>query len=348
MEHDRGRQMSHGVQHISPIPSPHYQDAVTGLDPNINVNTFTTNRFNTSQPHEISFTQNDSFNSQPEQYTSQPEQYMNNYMSQMDNTYLDPNMSQNYNQFQYTGDVQDLNIPQFNVNPADLNKISSPDHASPRLLSPEIHSSAPQSPQPSNAQFYTPQHSRNTSLDPSSAYQDWQGMSFRQHQRSPSDVSDVSSVQNSPYMPNVDIEGNHSPLFSAQNDIGLDQGFDGFTITDQASQPGSAYVSPRLMPQQEGLGIGQNIMLDPSYQQPDPYQIPMHNRNRSIVSDIGQADQFAPPTINIEPAPVSRQASFGPSGQEPDALSPPPNSSKFDEILMMEANDYRRSNQSSI
>ena len=58
----------------------------------------------------------------------------------------------------------------------------------------------------------------------------------------------------------------------------------------------------------------------------NPYQkmMSLHNRNSSAVSDMGQADQLAPPTINIEPAPVSRQASFEPENNNvQDALSPP-------------------------
>jgi hypothetical protein len=52
----------------------------------------------------------------------------------------------------------------------------------------------------------------------------------------------------------------------------------------------------------------------------------MQNRNDSAVSDMGQADQYVTPSINIEPAPVSRQASFEVETKPfavADALQPP-------------------------
>ena len=50
----------------------------------------------------------------------------------------------------------------------------------------------------------------------------------------------------------------------------------------------------------------------------------LHVRQASGMSDMGQADQFPAPTINIEPAPVSRQASFDNGmNQLGDTLSPP-------------------------
>jgi hypothetical protein len=49
-----------------------------------------------------------------------------------------------------------------------------------------------------------------------------------------------------------------------------------------------------------------------------------HNRHDSSVSEIGQADQLVTPSINIEPAPVSRQASFEVDNRNfADALQPP-------------------------
>lgn len=62
-----------------------------------------------------------------------------------------------------------------------------------------------------------------------------------------------------------------------------------------------------------------------------------HMRHASL-GDMGQADQFAPPTINIEPAPVSRQASFGPQGEQIEgALSPPSGSSSKPHLLLRDS-----------
>lgn len=78
--------------------------------------------------------------------------------------------------------------------------------------------------------------------------------------------------------------------------------------------------------QQHGLGVSSELLLNQGMPAPEIYTTQIdqagHLRNQSY--DMGQADQFAPPTINIEPAPVSRQASFGPHGEQMEgALSPP-------------------------
>jgi hypothetical protein len=226
---------------------------------------------------------------------------------------------------------------QSNVNPADLSKVSTPqDHQSPNLLSPENHSSPgpqPASPASTNGQFYTPQHSRHTSLDPSSAYGDFAGANFQQHRRAPSDHSDVSSTTHSPFLAQAELheplESTHSPYLPAQQDTNNTFGMDQFSIGDNVP-----YRSPRLLPAMEahGLGVGQDMMMAPSMVPSEVYTTQPdqgHLRNQSMVSDMGQADQFAPPTINIEPAPVSRQASFGPHGEHFDGALSPPNSQRM-------------------
>jgi transcription factor CRZ1 len=246
---------------------------------------------------------------------------------------------------------------QQNINPASLSRM--PSHAStpPHLLSPEHQHSPgqPGSPASTQGQFYTPQHSRHQSLDPASAAYpqggptDWQGMSFQQHRRAPSDHSELSSNAPSPFLPHAElgesIETNHSPMIGAQHD-GLNAfGIEDFSINDQQQaqvSPGhSPYMSPRLMAQpNQGLGMGSEFMLQQGMQPlmlgPGPeiyttqaedsfHSMPhMHDRNHSIPSDMGQADQFPAPTINIEPAPVSRQVSFEPETNNlGDTLSPP-------------------------
>ena len=109
-----------------------------------------------------------------------------------------------------------------------------------------------------------------------------------------------------------------------------------FSLADQSrnSHPNSTYVSPRLMPSQQGLGLGQDMLLSQGMSvpgpeiftsQPEQSYIPMTNMHARNMS-VGQADKYAPPTINIEPAPVSRQASFGLQEESvPNALSPPTN-----------------------
>jgi transcription factor CRZ1 len=246
--------------------------------------------------------------------------------------YQNYNQDPNFNQTAFDGNQLDFynQVPDWqqnyaldpsysmnqNVNPAELSKVSTPqDHQSPNLLSPDHSSPGPQpgSPASTNGQFYTPQHSRHTSLDPQSAY-DYSSANFQQHRRAPSDHSDVSSANHSPYLAQAelhDVDPSHSPFLAAQQDTSNTFGMDQFTIGEQP------YRSPRLMPTMEGLGV-QEMVPEVYTTQPDMG----HMRGQSL--DMGQADQFAPPTINIEPAPVSRQQSFGPQGENMEgALSPP-------------------------
>lgn len=366
MDNSRGRSPSRGnAQHISPQPSPnHYPGSgVQGIDPSVQ-QALTTGKFNTA-PQLFS---NPFVNQQQQQQhqqgglqpnSSDPNFYNNTTYQQnlfSDNQFggqsLDPNYQNNYmyqgedmnSSFQQAYSLNnsyDVN-PQANINPAELSKVSSPqDHQSPNLFPPDNHSSRPESPASTNGQFYTPQHSRHVSLDPSSAYGDvYTGANFQQHRRAPSDHSDIPSAQHSPYLAHSELQDvSHSPYLPAQPDTSNAFGLESFTLTEQAS-----YRSPRLMPhmtdnQQTGMGMNPDLTLSQPLGVPgsDVYSNPSnfvqppilpsnHMRNTSVASDIGQADLFEPPTINIEPAPVSRQQSFGPQVEGTEgALSPPNN-----------------------
>lgn len=246
-----------------------------------------------------------------------------------------------------------------NINPATLSKMPPSNTSTPpNLLPPENHSSPghPGSPTSTKGQFYTPQHSRHQSLDPASAayragpgLTDWQGVAFQQHRRAASDQSEISSNAPSPFLPHAELgdsmENGHSPMMSAQQD-GLNAfGIENFSINDhqqaQVSPGHSPYISPQLTPQpNQGLGMGPDLMLQQGMQNHIPGAGPeiyttqpeesfasmshLRARHTSVVSDMGQADQFPAPIINIEPAPVSRQASFEhESNNLGDNLSPP-------------------------
>jgi uncharacterized Zn-finger protein len=393
MEQPRGRSPSQGNrEHISPVPSPRlYRDSSQGLgfDPSINPNTFTTGPFNTAQgfptshqPFTTPFLES-SHQHQTETLSQDPNFYHQNQFTQPDfheNQFLgqSPSYAQNsllyqsgnmpnefahahqqYNYEQSFDAQQQANINTANVNPAELSKMSSPqDHASPNLLSPDNHNSPgqPASPTSTNGQYYTPQHSRHQSLDPSSAYSlpgEFQNPAFQQfqHHRTPSNQSDVSS--NAGYSPNLgqsevfdSVENQASPYMNPQPDTSNDYGLAAFSLQPQPSPGHSPYISPRLMPNQ-GLGLGQDIMLNQTQSQmpgPEiytsqaesyPTMVSAHNRNLSTVSDMGQADQFAPPTIQIDPAPVSRQNSFEP-GNNPfgEGNLSPKTSKSFTSILV--------------
>lgn len=349
MDQPRGRSPSAGGHSHSrgPSPQPYPQETVPGVDPAIQQaltsGKFTNTAFsNPSYDQQQNLYQSNDFN----QSAFQDNQYGGNLNAQFGSDYMfgNPAMTSDWQQQSFSLDPNYTMNHQSNVNPADLSKVSTPqDNPSPGLLSPENHSSPgvqAGSPGSTNGQYYSPQHSRHTSLDPASAYGDpYATAAFQNHRRNPSDVSDgLSSASHSPYLGHAELhdtlgEQSHSPFLPAQNDSGNTFGMDNFTINEP-------YRSPRLLPSMEGhqMPMG-NDLLNPSLGMtaPEVYTTQpgsAHMRHASL-GDMGQADQFAPPTINIEPAPVSRQASFGPQSEQVEgALSPPSgSSSKFETIF---------------
>ncbi|KAJ5257204.1 hypothetical protein N7478_013308 [Penicillium angulare] len=244
------------------------------------------------------------------------------------------------------------------VNPADLvSPISNPSASShPSSQDPQQSSPGPMSPPGSTpGTYYTPQHSRHASLDPATAAylgvqsnQEWQSVmnhsAFHGHRRAPSEVSEVSSANHSPYLSQHEYEGienNASPSLVPQNDPALYDnalGIESFTLSEQQQQQGisplhSPYISPQLMPQQGGEMIPNAPYLSPNLNNQFPnaptemYGMAPDDIMNAINngSDIGQASQMAPPSINVEFAPPSRNPSFGPSkpAADFDSLSPP-------------------------
>merc|ERR1711939_192378 len=249
-----------------------------------------------------------------------------------------------------------LATSQPSISPSNLmNHMSTQSQTSPtppHLLSPSMqrqHSSGSPHNSPGMPQgaFQPPQnHSRHTSLDPSSAAypQNWNGMQF-QHRRVPSDAhSDVSSSAHpSPYLGNVEnFDG--SPLLNPQQDPSMYQqvmGIGDFSLNDQAQNPyispaHSPHVSPRLIPQQQlpsytsadnyGMVGGMAPTLNSNYNGNEGLQMfPDQSQEPFPALNVNPGDAMSPPVITFNPAPPSRQASFEPLKDEVNegALSPP-------------------------
>ncbi|KAI9658540.1 MAG: DNA-binding transcription factor [Trizodia sp. TS-e1964] len=240
--------------------------------------------------------------------------------------------------------------PSESINPAHIMSTSmAPQQTPPHLLSPDIPTLPSQnSPLMS---YHSPNHSRQTSLDPSSAAfphgvgSEWKGIQFTNHRRSPSEHSDVSSAAPSPYVGNSPTFGRmnnaHSPLMQASQDSMLFPdalGIEHFTLSDQPHQAGlspahSPQPSPLLSPRNMGpMNHGASFLLAPdqfgSVPGRDTYNSPAAEpfpslRNGSV--DMGQAGQMVPPEINIEFAGPSRLPNFEPPKLQLNehALSPP-------------------------
>jgi hypothetical protein len=240
------------------------------------------------------------------------------------------------------------------VNPADLvSPISNPSASSHPSSQDQQHSPGPMSPPGSTSgTYYTPRHSRHTSLDPATAAYynaqpnpDWQSVmnnvSFQGHRRAPSEVSEVSSANHSPYLSQHEfdgIENNASPSLAPQSDPTLYDnglGMESFTLSEQQQQGisplHSPYISPRLVPQQGGEMVPNTSYLSQFPAAPtDMYRVPQEDmmnmgQLNNIPGDIGQASQMAPPLINVEFAPPLRNPAFDPSKStaDYDSLSPP-------------------------
>ncbi|CAI7631614.1 unnamed protein product [Penicillium pancosmium] len=245
------------------------------------------------------------------------------------------------------------------INPADLvSPISNPSASShPSSQDQQQSSPGPMSPPGSTpGTYYTPQHSRHTSLDPSTATYlsaqpnaDWgsvmNNVAFQGHRRAPSEVSEVSSANHSPYLSQHEydgIENNASPSLAPQNDPALydnQLGIEQFTLSEQQQQGfsplHSPYISPRLMPQQGGEIPNNGAYLNANNTSQFPpaptemYGVPgdalLNQGFDNGMADIGQASSMAPPSINVEFAPPSRVPSFGPPKPttDLDSLSPP-------------------------
>ena len=250
------------------------------------------------------------------------------------------------------------------INPADIMNLPSPQNSIPSPLSlmpPETRSSRQSSPAPAQGQYYSPNHSRHTSLDPSSAIfahnphqTDWSLLQFQGHRRAPSEHSDVSSsVAPSPFLAqtdNFELDYNPSPLIHPlqDNPIYPGLGMEQISLSDPQQEqhqqqhqsrmtPGhTPYDSPRISPHM-GFGIPrEDLMLPPDLggafsggPGPDiypnqPEQFPQFNP-RHDSSDMGQAAQMTPPDITVEFVPVMKQPNFESlrTDNDQDALSPP-------------------------
>ncbi|KAF2673409.1 hypothetical protein BT63DRAFT_397216 [Microthyrium microscopicum] len=224
----------------------------------------------------------------------------------------------------------------------------------PHLLAPNMHrqhSSPHGSPAMNQGQFRTPppSHSRQQSLDPSSAafpqgQGEWGGSAaFQGHRRTYSDAhSEISSAHQSPYLPASDNFGqtiDHSPNLNAQDpnmfhDV---MGIGHVSLSEAAasyiSPAHSPHISPALLPTQHSIPSypdTSNFSLMP----PQQYVLP--SSSGGDYTNMGQptmnhqeypnhADAMTPPEITFQLAPPSRQASFEPpvEGKVADALSPP-------------------------
>ena len=256
---------------------------------------------------------------------------------------------------------QNMNTTPPNLMPPD--NASSPGHGSPSSthqpnFSP--HHSRHTSLDPSSAIFTNGQQ-------PTDWQGMLSGAQFQTHRRAPSEHSDVSSsVAPSPYLAQQDsfetFDQNPSPMLAAQPDQQMYQdalGIEAFSLSDNQQQVHqqqkqhlqqqegisprhSPYPSPRMSPHPgftmppESQFLLSNGMQNGFDGQPQHEIFNSQSNNfsqfgmRNDSLDMGQAAQMAPPEINVELAPPSRDNGFDqPRGENDlDALSPPERSEK--------------------
>lgn len=204
--------------------------------------------------------------------------------------------------------------------------------------------------QPETAQFLNAQPPIN--------WQETVPQQYRNHRRTPSEFSDFSASSAAP-SPNLglnhsfdNVDQRNSPMMHPQDQNAYQDllGMQQFSISDNSVHQGtspfhgrspahSPIPSPRLNPQQGAIGdINQqspfNLSMNNTGQNFTHNSVPaiygdnadQFHSERNNSTEMGQAQQMAPPDINIEFAPASRQNSFEPPKPVPidqDALLPP-------------------------
>jgi hypothetical protein len=235
----------------------------------------------------------------------------------------------------------------------------------PHHLAPGLNRQSSASPHTSPAMGQGPfqpppqRHSRNSSLDPSSAAfpqmqgPDWGATSaFQGHRRTYSDAhSDVSSAHASPYLATHDnFDGiEHSPHLNPQDPVMFQEvmGISHVSLAEAnpsyISPAHSPLPSPRMLPSQQHLGqsfpsvdpfnlvpgmiptMGNQFNGQGNHMFPPNESFPQLNQSNA-AEHPGHADAMTPPEINIQLAPPSRVSSFEPQNQvlvPEGALSPP-------------------------
>ena len=242
-------------------------------------------------------------------------------------------------------------LSQTNLNQHELGNMTSPQtHHSPtppHLLGADPNS-AHQSPSFNQHQFgpspgHQRSHSRNASLGPEAALLphqmgDWTQPQFQGHRRAPSEYSDVSSAGASPNLTSHDTfepsEHGHSPMQRPQEFFEGVAGFNNFSISDpqvahtSRSPSHSPAISPRISPQQvpDMNQPNQGMLLNTGYSNTPSIAFPIQQGNEefpALTQDGGSPglQAMAPPSINIDFAPNSRQNSFEPSKPAMDQTS---------------------------
>lgn len=243
---------------------------------------------------------------------------------------------------------EQFNAPLFAGDPALGQSLSSPDHNNmaqapphptpPHMLKPEPISPH-HSPSFNQTQFVpSPGHSRNASLGPEAALlpgQDWSQL--RTHRRSPSELSEVSSVgvpsPNLGVNDSFDHDPSYSPMQRPQDPRVMQElhGIGGFTISDRGRSPShSPAISPRILPQQISDMNQQNFTLASNGfvgGPPQPYGGVQGGEafpSLPTTTEAAQNYQLSAPTINIDYAPPPVRSNFdGRSSLDTDALTPP-------------------------
>jgi hypothetical protein len=234
-------------------------------------------------------------------------------------------------------------------------------------LAPTLHhfdGSPHGSPALNHSPFQPPyvSHSRNSSLDPSSAAfpplsnAEWGTAAFQGHRRTLSDAhSEVSSTHQSPYLQpsdNFDHQLDRSPLPSqdpgmfqevlAIGHVSLQDRPNAFTTPSHSPR-----ISPQLMPASSPQSYPPienydvvanmtpqmpNMFDDPNmYNNPDGHPPPFDTQVLLRSVQPAQSEVMTPPEINIQLAPPSRQASFEPQkdGFQAQGLTPPERGTLF-------------------
>lgn len=256
------------------------------------------------------------------------------------------------------------------INPQDImSNASSPQNMNttpPNLMPPDAASSPGHgSPSSTQTQTFSPHHSRQASLDPSSAIfpngqqpTDWAGMlsgaQFQTHRRAPSEHSDVSSsVAPSPYLAQQDsfeaFDQNPSPMLAAQPDHQMYNdalGIESFSLSDNQQQSHQQHQQQQQQQmKQEGISPHHSpypsprITPHPGFTMPPESQLLLSNDMQNGFNGQQQAEmyhnqpnqQFPPFDLRNSSVDMGQAAQMAPPEINVE-LAPPPSHTGFDQF----------------
>lgn len=168
-----------------------------------------------------------------------------------------------------------------------------------------------------------PMQQHRLSLQPDDIHQEWQyineSQQFNQYRRAPSEISDISSANVSPFISTVDYSNHPSPLITAEGTSMTEfLQMDSFNL----SETHSPIMSPHLSPVYHSRSASPYNAPPDAFQFPPPQQPTALHLDPPVVNVSEQPTQpIQGPAIMVDFAPPQRQPTFPNNPKDESALT---------------------------